>query len=61
MEYFDKNGVKVKEGDTVKFTLYDGVPNKEIVVRKDKRMNDLGIEGLYPPLMKYLEFEIVKK
>ena len=31
-KYFDKYGVEVKEGDTIRFTLYDGIPNKEFVV-----------------------------
>lgn len=57
--YFDMNGREVKEGDTIRFTLYDGIPNKEFIVRKDKQMNEFGIEGLYPPTMKYLEFVIV--
>ena len=57
--YFDKNGREVKEGNTIRFTLYDGIPNKEFIVRKDKQMNEFGIEGLYPPTMKYLEFVIV--
>jgi hypothetical protein len=57
--YFDMNGREVKEGDTIRFTLYDGIPNKEFVVRKDEKMNEFGIDGLYPPTMKYLEFVIV--
>ena len=57
--YFDKNEKEVKEGDTIRFTLYDGIPNKEFVVRKDEKMNEFGIDGLYPPTMKYLEFVIV--
>ncbi len=57
--YFDKNGREVKEGDTIRFTLYDGIPNKEVIVRKDEQMNELGIEGLYPPTMKYLDFVIL--
>jgi len=57
--YFDKNGREVKEGDTIQFTLYEGIPNKKEVVRKDKKMKKFGIVGLYPPMMKYLEFVIV--
>ncbi len=57
--YFDKNGFEVKEGDTILFTLYDGIPNKKFVVRKDEKMNEYGIKGLYPPSMKYLEFTII--
>jgi hypothetical protein len=57
--YFDMNGREVKEGDIIRFTLYDGMSNKEVVVRKDEQMNEFGIEGLYPPMMKYLEFVII--
>ena len=56
MFYFDMNGREVKEGDTIQFY---GMPNKEFIVRKDKQMNEFGIEGLYPPMMKYVEFVIV--
>ena len=59
-KYLDKNGIEVKEGNKIRFTLYDGIPNKEFIVKKNKRMNDeFGIPGLYPPSMKYLEFEII--
>ena len=57
--YFDMDGREVKEGDTIRFTLYNGIPNKEFVVRKDEQMNEFGIKGLYPPTMKYLEFIVV--
>lgn len=59
MDYYDKNGKKVKEGDTIRFTLYEGIPNKEFVVKIDEKMNEFGIPGLSPSMMKYLEFEIV--
>ena len=59
--YKDKNGIEVKEGDIIKFTFYDGEKNVIKTVRKDKEMNDFGISGLWPPLMKYLEFTIIQK
>ncbi len=59
--YFDKNGIRVKEGDRIRFTLYNGILNKEFIVRKDKKMNSFGIGGLYPPNMKYLEFTIINR
>lgn len=59
VRYFDKNNIEVKEGDTIRFTLYDGEPNKEFLVRKDEKMIEFEMEGLYPPMMKYLEFVIV--
>jgi hypothetical protein len=41
----DKNGKIVKEGDKIRFTLYDGVLNKEFIVRVDGKMNnEFGIE-----------------
>lgn len=39
--YFDKTGREVKEGDRIRFTLYDGLSNVEFVVRKDKKWMSL--------------------
>ena len=58
--YYDRNGKRVKVGDKIRFTLHDGILNKEAVVRQDRKMNDYGILGLWPPTMKYLEFEIIE-
>ena len=52
--YFDKFGKQVKEGDRIRFTLYDGEEGKEFIVSKHEK-----VVGLFPPLMKYLEFTII--
>jgi len=42
----DKKGKIVKEGYKIRFTLYDGLPNTEFIVRVDGKMNnEFGIDG----------------
>jgi len=55
-KYFDKFGQRVKEGDKIRFTLYDGEENKEFIVTKNENIPG----GLFPPTMKYIEFTIVQ-
>jgi hypothetical protein len=55
----DKNNKKVKVKDRVRFTLHDGEEGKEFDVKKVTM--PCGQKTLFPPTMKYLEFEIINR
>jgi len=54
-KYYDMFDEEVHSGDTISFTLYNGISNYEVIV------TDSRLFTLEPCMMKYLEFKIINK